>query len=109
MLLKDSDDTIVMPASCSDKISSNLNGELNPVNENHENEILHHNLCLTPKSLNSTEISPSTSPNPTVNISPENIAPYNIADRQRKLRYPSQDTCYEDDLYILEPKPAPHE
>lgn len=109
MLLKDSDDTIVMPANCSDKISSNLNGVLNPINGNHENDILHHKLCSMPKSLSSTETSPTTSPFPTVNISPENIVPYNIADRQRKLRYSSHDTCYEDDLYILEPKPAPHE
>lgn len=105
MLLKDSEDTIVMPANCSDKISSNLNEHLNPINGNNENEILHHKLCSMPKSLNSTE----TSSSPTVNIIPENIVPYNIADRQRKLRYTSHDTCYEDDLYILEPKPAPHE
>lgn len=107
MLLKDSEDTIAMPANCSDKISSNEH--LNPMNGNHENEILHHKLCSMPKSLNSTETSPSTSPSPTVNIIPENIVPYNIVDRQRKLRYTSHDTCYEDDLYILEPKPAPQE
>lgn len=107
MLLKDSDDTIIMPANCSEKITSNLNEHLSPINENHENEILHNKLCSMP---NTTEISPSTSPSPTVNIIPEKIVPYNIVDRQQKLRYTSHDdTCYEDDLYILEPKPAPHE
>ncbi len=110
MLLKDSDDTIVMPsANCSDKISSNLNGESNPINENNENDMLNHKLCSMSKSLNTSEISPSTSPLPTVNTSPENGVPYNIADRQQKMRYSSHDTCFEDDLYILEPKPAPHE
>lgn len=109
MLLKDSDDTISMPDNCSDKIASNINEVLNPINENHENDILHHKLCSIPNSLSSTEISPSTSPFPTVNISPENVLPYNLADRQRKLRNSSHDTCYEDDLYIIEPKPAPHE
>lgn len=109
MLLKDSEDTIVMPANCSDKISSNLNnGGLSPINENHENEILHKNLCSVPKSINSSKISPCTSPFPTVNISPENVLPYNLADRQQTLRYPSNETCF-DDLCILEPKPAPHE
>ncbi|XP_037026081.1 cytosolic purine 5'-nucleotidase-like isoform X1 [Bradysia coprophila] len=106
MLLKDSDDTIVMPANCSDKVSSNLNGVLSPINGNHENDILKHNLCSMSPCSNSSE----TLPLPTVNdASPENIVPYNVADRQRILRHTSHDTCYEDDLYILEPKSAPHE
>lgn len=105
MLLKDSDDTIVMPANCSDKVSPNLNGELSPINGNHDNDILQHNLCSMSKCPNSSEAIPF----PTVNLSPENTVPYNIADRQRILRNSSHDTCYEDDLYIHEPKSAPHE
>lgn len=103
MLLKESDDTIVMPANCNDnKISSNLNGESNLLNENHESDILHNQLCSMPKSLNSSEISPSTPPSvPTVNISPDDN---NVPDRQRKYG-----TCHKDDTYKIEPRPASHE
>lgn len=104
MLLKDSDDTIVMPSNCSDKVSSQLNDELSPINCNHENDLLHHNLCSMSKCLSSSK------PFSNMNASPENVAvPYDIADRQRVLRNSSHDTCYEDDLYIQAPKSAPHE
>lgn len=107
MLLKENDDTIGMAASCSsDKLSSNLSGEL--INENNDTDMLHDKLCSMPKSTNSSENSPSTSPFPTVNVSPENIVPYKTAYRQT-CKDLSNDTCHKDEVYKLEPKPASHE